>query len=589
MNSLPTVFLPRLMFACAAMLTTPAAATIYYRNGPPKITTQPVGGTFEQGQTITLKVTPESFTSGGDKYSGYVSGSDYDPHYQWMKNNERITGATATTLTLSNAQPSNSAVYTVIVSNKYGWVSSTAATITVIVTYLPSITAQPMGATRYEGESASLEVNAVGVPAPTYRWRKNGTMVAGATLSRLALSNLQGADAGSYDVLITNSRGTVMSRTVALTVLIALPPSTIAPTTILAQPKRAQVNPNEAVRLTVSAAGEGLAYQWKKDGIALAGATGAALTISGATTSDTGFYSVVIKGDNGTTESDLAIVIVSSASSSRLINLSTRAFVPAGTALTPGFTLRGTSSKSLLVRAVGPTLARFGVASVLANPRFDLIPAGEVRPLLANDDWTAAANSSAIADTTAAVGGFALEANSKDAAALATLNTSQNSSYTVRITSGNADESGIVLAEVYDVNPLSDDGQLAAVSTLAFTGSGDRALVAGFTIEGEAPKTLLLRAIGPSLETFGVTGAIANPQISLVASKLNRVVARNDNAWSGDAALNEAFARTGAFPLARNSRDAALLVTLPPGAYTVQVKDAADAEGTTLLEIYDVP
>lgn len=571
------------------MAATPVAQAVYYRNGPPRIVTQPVGGTFEQGQTVVLKVTPESFPS-TSKESGYVSGKDYEPQFQWMKGSERVTGATADTLTLANAQPANSGVYSVVVSNKYGWVSSSSVTVTVIATSLPVIIRQPSGTARNEGDSASFEVTASGTPTPTYRWRKNGNIIAGATLTRISLSNLQQADAGSYDVLVTNSRGTVMSTAANLIVLATPPPSAIVPTSVSAQPKGAQLAPNETLSLRVAATGEQLTYQWKKDGSALAGATGSTLEIGRATSSDTGFYSVVVRGDNGTVESDVAIVTVAIAGSSRLINLSTRGFVPAGGALTPGFTLRGASAKSLLVRAVGPTLARFGIASALANPRFDLIPAGESRALLANDDWAADANGAAIADTTAAVGGFALEANSKDAAALATLKAAQGTaSYTVRITSGAAQESGIVLAELYDANPSSGDGQLAAVSTLAFTGTGDRALAAGFTIEGDAPKTLLVRGIGPSLEAFGVAGAIANPQLSLVAAGVNREVARNDNTWGGEAALSAAFARAGAFPLAAGSRDAALVITLPPGAYTVQLKDAAGAEGMSLLEIYDLP
>jgi hypothetical protein len=187
------------------------------------------------------------------------------------------------------------------------------------------------------------------------------------------------------------------------------------------------------------------------------------------------------------------------------------------------------------------------------------------------------------------VGGFALAPAGKDAAALVTLDASQRSNYTVRITSGSTGDAGIVLAELYDANRGAEAGQLAAVSTLVFTGAGERALVAGFTVEGDAPKTLLLRAIGPSLAGFGVAEAMANPQISLVAAKVARVIARTDGPWNADASLSGAFARTGAFPLAANSRDAALLVTLPPGAYTVQVKDGAGAEGMTLVEIYDVP
>lgn len=109
----------------------------------------------------------------------------------------------------------------------------------------------------------------------------------------------------------------------------------------------------------------------------------------------------------------------------------------------------------------------------------------------------------------------------------------------------------------------------------------------GFTIDGAAPKRLLIRAVGPGLESFGVAGALASPKLAIIPAGMTQAVATNDG-WRGDAALANAFAAAGAFPLDRDSKDAALIVTLPPGGYTVNVSGVDDTAGTALFEIYDL-
>jgi hypothetical protein len=109
-------------------------------------------------------------------------------------------------------------------------------------------------------------------------------------------------------------------------------------------------------------------------------------------------------------------------------------------------------------------------------------------------------------------------------------------------------------------------------------------IIAGFVISGNSSQNVLLRAVGPSLTSLGVTNALAKPTLKLFKGQ----VQQNENSgWGGGSELVDTFARLGAFPLAAGSADAALLVTLAPGAYTIVVSDLGTAGGTVLAEVYD--
>ena len=141
-------------------------------------------------------------------------------------------------------------------------------------------------------------------------------------------------------------------------------------------------------------------------------------------------------------------------------------------------------------------------------------------------------------------------------------------------------------------NSASPSAQaLVNISTLAHVTGGNDSVVSGFVIAGSAPRTVLVRAVGPSLAEFGLADALASPR--LVVYQNGRAIANND-AWAPDndavIRLNSAFTRTGAFRLSDpSSRDAALLLNLAPGAYTIEVKSGTGAPGAALLEVYDVP
>ena len=129
--------------------------------------------------------------------------------------------------------------------------------------------------------------------------------------------------------------------------------------------------------------------------------------------------------------------------------------------------------------------------------------------------------------------------------------------------------------DVSDTAPPLGPRTLANLSTRASLATHGDTLIVGFVVQGSGAKPLLLRAIGPGLAGFGVGNTLADPRITLVTSTGARI-ADNDN-WSAgtDAGgLTSAFAATGAFALPAGSRDAALLVALPPGAYTALVRSA---------------
>ena len=556
--------------------TSPCRATAGGGPPPPQrpiFTQQPASASVELGQTATFTVVA----------TGYPL-----PTFQWLKNGSRIPDATAATLTLTAVQSSDAGTYTVVATNKAGNTTSAAATLTVLRTEIPVITAQPLGVTAREGQTVAFEITALASPGLTYHWRRNGAFLTDATGSRVTLDSIQAADAGDYDVVVTNTRGSVISRAAKLTVLSASGAvATPLATRIVWHPAGVAVRAGEEAALTVDAIGDGLAYQWKKNGRIVSGATHATLAFSRATPADMGFYSVVVTGPDVTLESNAAVLTVSSGGTSRLGNLSTRGLVPADGALTLGFSVRGTGPKQVLARAVGPTLARFGVTGVLADPRLQLIPVGAVAALVENNDWCGTVPLTPFLMATTAAGAFALDAGSKDAAVLAALPPEAGRNYTVRITSPDTSTGGIVLAELYDSDSAGAPVRITGLSTLAFAGAGEHALVPGFTVDGPAPKRLLLRAIGPGLEAFGVGDRLARPRLAVFPSGLNQAVAANDG-WTADRALAAAFAAAGAFPLDPDGTDAALVITLPPGGYTVAVSGAGGATGNVLLEIYDL-
>lgn len=269
-----------------------------------------------------------------------------------------------------------------------------------------------------------------------------------------------------------------------------------------------------------------------------------------------------------------AVVTEGAAGAGYLANLSVRSTAGAGdNSLIVGFAISG-GTKPLLVRGIGPALTAFGVPGALTDPRLEILSSGGAR-VAENDSWN-----QADAPAFGPVGAFNLPPNSRDAVVLQPL---AAGSYTAQV-SGNGGATGIALVELYDTAGGSGAARLVNVSARSQVGTGDNILVTGFSIAGAGPRRLLIRAVGPTLTAFGVSGALNDPKLELFAS--GRLIEENDN-WSP--ADRSHFASVGAFDLTSNSRDAVLVARLAPGSYTAQVSGVSNATGVALVEVYELP
>ncbi len=364
---------------------------------------------------------------------------------------------------------------------------------------------------------------------------------------------------------------------------------------ILRDPVGVAMPAGATVAFNVSASAQPAAsYQWNKDGVPVPGATGDTLVLYPLTAADAAAYTCTLVNSLGTVTSrpaTLSLARAGSANPARLANLSVRSVAGTGAqTLTVGFVVGGEVSgaagtKPLLIRGAGPALAAFGVTGVLADPALKLYLGSTV--IAANDNWSGDAQ---VAAASSAVGAFAFtSAAGKDAALYRpgfTLG-----AYTVQLTGPDTDApTGTALAEIYDATPPSVftayTSRLINVAARSVVGAGGDRLIAGFVIAGSAPKTVLVRAIGPSLAGFGVAGALADPKLELY-SGTEKLYGNDD--WTGAASLAVTAARVGAFMLSASSKDALLVVTLEPGAYTAQVSGVGDATGVALVEVYEVP
>src|SRR5213078_3680465 len=238
----------------------------------PTITTQPVSQTVTAGQAATFTV---------------VAAGTAPLSYQWQKNGANISGATsASYVTPATTSSDNGATFDVVVSNSAGTVTSNAATLTVNAAAVgPTITTQPVSQTVTAGQTATFTVVAAGTAPLSYQWQKNGANISGATSASYATPATTSSDNGAtFDVVVSNSVGTVTSNAATLTVNAAA----VGPT-ITTQPVSQTVTAGQTATFTVVAAGTApLNYQWQKNGANISGATSASYVTPATTSSDNG-------------------------------------------------------------------------------------------------------------------------------------------------------------------------------------------------------------------------------------------------------------------------------------------------------------
>ena len=257
------------------------------------IFTQPNSNTLVEGETIRLRVS---------------AGSDDPIQYQWYKGSTPIPGANANTLLITDANESNQGLYHVEVFDGYTRLNSLSALVTVHKAYLPlQITSHPQSQSLSPGQSVLLNVDVIGGKGTIdYQWRKGGSIIPGARSSSLAISNVSSLDAGRYSVTVTDDSRILESQSAVISVS-----SSIQAITIHDHPESAFALIGGRLTLYVNASGGGyLGYQWRKDGVALAGQNSSSLNIDPAQTSDEGSYDVVVSNSQGSAISNLAQVSV---------------------------------------------------------------------------------------------------------------------------------------------------------------------------------------------------------------------------------------------------------------------------------------
>lgn len=323
-------------------------------------------------------------------------------------------------------------------------------------------------------------------------------------------------------------------------------------------------------------------YQWTFNGVDVPGATRSYLALYAVTPTQSGPYRARVSVDNQTFTSDPAYLTVTGGAA-RLVNFSGRATLRPGAPVVAGFVVAGDGApRQWLIRGVGPTLAKFGVTSPVPDPKVTLFRGASVV-----GDNAGGILDAAIVDLARRVGAFAADTGpnfvpewrTKESALAPTL---AAGAYSVNLQSA-ANNAGPALVEVYDSYPAGASGALQNASLRSETGPGADVETLGFVITGEVALQVLIRGIGPTLSQFGISNAISDPRLTV--SRINAA-----NAGWGDAADIAAAAKAvGAFALPAGSRDAALLMRLDPGAYTVQLTSVSGDRGAGLIEVYVVP
>ena len=321
---------------------------------PPAFDSQPQSSTNAAGSTVVLAAN----VSGATPIS-----------YQWLFNgvpltdNGRISGSTNSTLTISNLQTNDIGNYQLLATNVLGSTNSLVAFLDVVYVLVPpAITQQPTNQNVAAGANVSLSVAVSGDLPLYYQWYVNGTALAdngrisGSTSTTLTLSNSQPADAGNYNIIITNWAGSATSLTAVVTVMI--------PPTIAVQPVGRSVPPGLPTTITAAFAGDALNYQWQLNGVDIPGATNTSYTIAAVGINDPGFYHLIASNSLSVAVSaDAQLTFGPVAAWGR--NASNESLPPPG--LTNVFALAGSSGVSFAARTDGSVVG-WGTVSATNIP-----------------------------------------------------------------------------------------------------------------------------------------------------------------------------------------------------------------------------
>ena len=307
------------------------------------------------------------------------------------------------------------------------------------------------------------------------------------------------------------------------------------------------------------------------DGIWDSGVRGRGATFTHTFNSEGTFpYYCSVHGEVGT-------VIVTSATTPTMTNISTRTNVGTGeNVLIGGIIISGSDPATVVFRALGPSLAAFGVTGALDNPTIELHDSSGAE-IATNFDW----KENSAEDQTVLTNNGLAPTDDFESALVMTLDPG---AYTA-IVSGENDGTGVSLVEAYNLSSDTADSKFANISTRGNVGTGQNVMIGGFILGGGAGgfSEVIVRGIGPSLADSGVTDPLANPFLELHDSE-GTVIASNDN-WMDDPNMAAVVDR-GLAPTDPN--ESALYQVLLNGAYTVILSGVGDTTGVGLVESYDV-
>jgi hypothetical protein len=253
-----------------------------------------------------------------------------------------------------------------------------------------------------------------------------------------------------------------------------------------------------------------------------------------------------------------------------VLNVSTRLRIDAGdNAGIGGFIITGNDPKKVMIRAIGPSLGKAGVVGALADPALQVFDASG-RQLGENDNWNASR-------TETLLSGLA-PTDEHESALVLSLNPG---AYTA-VVRGVTANAGVAVVEVYDLGASQNSSRLANLSTRGSVGTGENVMIGGFIIGGTQVTRVVVRAIGPSLTNFGVTGALIDPMLEVHDG--NGALLAQDDDWR--MYQEQPLIQTGLAPT--DDRESAMLLFLQPGAYTAIVRGKNDSTGVGLVEIYNL-
>jgi hypothetical protein len=274
----------------------------------------------------------------------------------------------------------------------------------------------------------------------------------------------------------------------------------------------------------------------------------------------------------------------------QLTNISTRALVETGdNVVIGGFIVEGSAAKTVIIRALGPELAQYGVVDALHNPTLELHD-GMGALIASNDNWVRTIIGGIITQSQVRDimnSGYA-PSNGLESAIIADL---PPGNYTA-IVRGVNDTTGVGLVEVYDLNSGTvSPSRLRNISSRSLVLADDKVMIGGFIVQESGPKRVIVRAIGPELTRYGVQNVLTDPTLELHDGR-GSLIASNDN-WQttvigGIITKDQVMDIQSSGHAPTQSSESAIIADLPPGRYTAIVRGKNIIVGVALVEVYDL-